>query len=167
MSVDSGNPGSGSAPNQIADFLRQVQARLNHLERRFNELEESAITEDELDEEAIDENAERIDELETDVEAALSIFDDSHVDKAQAHAEAIDSDAEEGQPSVGETVEIYIDDPPGEGEDPSTGVGRIDGKVTFVQPDGLDIDRETVQARMVDVKEKVNVARAVGKPESA
>jgi len=160
MSVNAESP---EGPNRVAEFPHQIQTRLDVLESRVEQLEESAVTEAELDDDVIDEHGERIDELGTSVKAALSIFDGSHVDKALAHARARESDDQDGQPSVGDVVEVHITDPPAEGEDPSTAVGRIDGKVTFVHPEGHDIGRETVRARIEDVKQNVNVARAVGK----
>jgi len=112
--------------------------RLNHfIEKSKNELEE-------------------LDEKRANIRDALSEAEDI-IEAEESHHEARKQDARD-QLRKGDTHELVIEDPPGKkGPD---AVARIDGIVTFVSPQELEIKAgDTVQAKLTNVGE--NHANAV------
>jgi predicted RNA-binding protein with TRAM domain len=99
---------------------------------------------------------EELDEKRRNIESALRDVEDI-VEAEESHHEAGKKDARD-QLATGDTHELVIEDPPGK-EGPAA-VARIDGIVTFVSPQKLDIKAgDTVQAKLTDVSE--NHANAV------
>ena len=86
---------------------------------------------------------ERISELEDRTQAIEDIFAPAIIDRQTSHVEATKGDARE-KLSEGDVKTVKIFDPPGQGSDPDSGVGKIDGIVTFVNCDGLDVEQDDV-----------------------
>lgn len=91
----------------------------------------------------IKELEERVEELEDRMSAIEDIFTPAILDRQTAHVEAKQGDARETL-SEGDVKTVKIFDPPGQGSDPDSGVGKIDGIVTFVNCDGLDVELDDV-----------------------
>jgi len=100
---------------------------------------------------SIEELEDRINELEDRISGIEDVFSPAILDRQSSHVEAQKDDARE-KLSVGEVKTVKIFDPPGQGSDPDHGVGKIDGVVTFVNCDGLDIEQDDViHCRVTDV----------------
>lgn len=93
--------------------------------------------------EAITELEKRVGELEDQMSAIEDIFAPAIIDRQTAHIEAKEEDARDSL-SEGDVKTVKIFDPPGQGSDPDNGVGKINGIVTFVNCDGLDVERDDV-----------------------
>lgn len=107
----------------------------------------------------ITELEERVEELEEQVSALEDIFAPAIIDRQTAHIEAKKGDARETL-TEGDVKTVKIFDPPGQGSDPDNGVGKIDGIVTFINCDGLDVEQDdVVDCRITDVLP--NAAHAV------
>ncbi len=97
--------------------------------------------------------------LEDRIEAIEDIFSPSIVDRQTSHVNAKRSDARD-KLSKGDERTVSIFDPPGHGTDPDSGVGKIEGIVTFVNCDGLDVEKnDVVECRITNVLP--NAAHAV------
>lgn len=102
---------------------------------------------------------ERVEELEDRMSAIEDIFAPAILDRQTAHIEAKEGDARDTL-SEGDVKTIKIFDPPGQGSDPDSGVGKIDGIVTFVNCDGLNVEQDdVVHCRITNVLP--NAAHAV------
>ncbi|GAA5434788.1 MULTISPECIES: TRAM domain-containing protein [Halobacteriales] len=91
----------------------------------------------------IKELEERVEELEDRMSAIEDIFAPAILDRQTAHVEAKQGDARDTL-SQGDVKTVKIFDPPGQGSDPDSGVGKIDGIVTFVNCDGLAVEQDDV-----------------------
>lgn len=101
--------------------------------------------------ERIAELEEQVEELSDRVNAIEDIFSPSIIDRQTAHINAKQRDAREHL-SEGDVETLEIFDPPGQGSDPDSGVGKIDGIVTFVNCDGLDVEaNDIVRCRITNV----------------
>jgi len=101
----------------------------------------------------------RIDKLEERIKAIEDIFAPRIIDRQSSHVEASGNDARD-ELDVGDVKTIKIFDPPGSGNDPDHGVGKIKGIVTFVDCRGLDVEQDdVVHCRITDVQ--ANAAEGV------
>jgi predicted RNA-binding protein with TRAM domain len=91
----------------------------------------------------IEELEERVNELEDRIDGIEDIFAPAIVDRQASHVKAKEDNAQD-QLSEGEVKTVKIFDPPGQGSDPDSGVGKIDGIVTFVNCDGLNVEQDDV-----------------------
>lgn len=94
---------------------------------------------------------EKVKELEDRIQAIEDIFAPAVIDRQTSHVEATKGDARETL-SEGDVKTVKIFDPPGQGSDPDSGVGKINGIVTFVNCDGLNVEQDdVVHCRITDV----------------
>lgn len=109
------------------------------------------MSQHESKDEKISELKEQIEELEERVDGLEDIFSPAIIDRQTAHTRAKQGDARD-ELSEGDVKTVKIFDPPGQGSDPDSGVGKIDGIVTFVNCDGLDVETDdVVHCRITDV----------------
>lgn len=100
-----------------------------------------------------DEIKERFQELEDRIQSIEDLFASSIIDRQQSHVEATKQDARDTL-DVGDVKKIRIFDPPGEGDAPDYGVGKIDGIVTFVDCSGLEVEQgDVLHCRIIDVND--------------
>lgn len=115
---------------------------------------------------SVEELEQRLEDLQNRMDAIESIFSERTLDREQAHTKAKQQDARKHlQP--GDTHRVVIDSPPGEGRDPNSAVGRIDGIVVFIDPKRLQIQENDVLNIVIkDVKNNCANANAVSKIKS-
>lgn len=116
---------------------------------------------------SVEELERRVEELQDRLEALESIFSERTLDREQGHTQAKKRDARTKlQP--GETHQVVIDSPPGEGRDPNKAVGRVDGIVVFVDPQGTEIrENDVLKILIKDVEDncaKANVLDKIRSP---
>jgi predicted RNA-binding protein with TRAM domain len=94
---------------------------------------------------------EKVEKLEDRIQAIEDIFAPAVIDRQTSHVEATKYDARETL-SEGDVKTVKIFDPPGQGSDLDSGVGKINGIVTFVNCDGLNVEQDdVVHCRITDV----------------
>lgn len=102
---------------------------------------------------------EKVEKLGERISAIEEIFAPAIVDRQTSHIKSKNEDAT-NKLSEGDVKTVKIFDPPGQGSDPNSGVGKINGIVTFVNCDGLDVGQnDVVHCRITDVMP--NAANAI------
>jgi len=115
---------------------------------------------------SVEELEQRVDNLQSRLDSLESIFSERILERERAHTQAKQQDARKHlQP--GDTHRVVIDSPPGEGRDPNSAVGRIEGIVVFIDPKEIQIQENDVLKIVIkDVKDSCANANAIEKLKS-
>ncbi|WP_434530045.1 TRAM domain-containing protein (plasmid) [Haloarcula sp. NS06] len=104
----------------------------------------------------------RVENLESRFETIERVFSSEIIEKADAHAAACQEDPRQ-QFEIGDTHDVVISDME-QDYNGKTGVGKIDGVVTFIDPTETEIETgDVATVRITDVKENALEAMALSR----